>query len=82
MKWCTNDCHDKPMWCGCMNFVNRAEYASNMQKKRDNNNSSSGGAAPPNSRPNISKDFKIALSALMSAEDYASLEEQFFQVKE
>ena len=71
------------MWCGRKNCINRAEYAAAMQKKCDNKDSGNGGATPSDdSRPNVSKEFKIALAALTSAEDYASLEEQFFQLKE
>ena len=82
MKWCSNDCHDKPMWCGRKTCVNRADYASIMQKKRDGGTSSGAISTPSTSRPSISKDFKIALAAYTSAEDYASLEEQFFHLKE
>ena len=83
MKWCRNDCHNRPTWCGRKNYINRAYYATAMQKKRDNKDSGNSSATPSdNSRPNVSKDFKIALAALTSAEDYASLEEQFFQLKE
>ena len=54
-----------------------------MQKKRDNKDSGSGGTTPSKSnKPYVSKDFKISLAALTSAEDYASLEAQFFQLKE
>ena len=54
-----------------------------MQKKHDNKDSGNGGATPSdNFRPNVSKDFKIALAALISAEDYASLEDQIFHLKE
>ena len=69
-KWCTNDCHDKPMWCGRRTCLSNAEYSAKMNK----------GEQP---RSNVvSKDFKIALAALTTAEDYAALEEQFFQVKD
>ena len=30
MKWCNNNCHPKPMWCGRKNCLNRKEYAKNM----------------------------------------------------
>ena len=79
MKWCSNDCHDKPMWCGRKNCINRADYATAMQKKRDNKDSGSGGTSSSNSsNSNVSKEFKIALAAYTSAEDYAALEAQFF----
>ena len=79
MIWCRNYFHNKPMWCGHKNCINRAEYATVMQKKRDHKNSGNSGATPSdNSRPNVSKNFRIVLAALTSAEDYVSLEEQFF----
>ena len=82
MKWCRNNCHNKPMGCGCIHCIDRADYSTAIQKKRDNKNSDNDGATPSNnSRPNISKDFKISLAALTSAKDYASLEEQFVQLK-
>ena len=71
------------MWCGRKNCINRADYATAMQKKRENKDSSNGSTnSSSSSNPNVSKDFKIALAAYTSAEDYAALEEQFFQLKE
>ena len=51
MKWCTNDCHEKPMWCGRSTCLNRADYAARVQKGREeksrdksgNNSSQPGG---------------------------------------
>ena len=70
------------MCCRRKTCINRVDYATAIQKKRDNKNSGNGGATlSDKSRPNISKDFKISLAALTSAKDYASLEEQFVQLK-
>lgn len=81
MKWCTNDCHDKAMWCGRRTCTNRADYAAAMQKKRDKGASNSTTSTTAR-KSSYSKDFKIAVAALTSAEDFASLEEQFFDSKE
>lgn len=78
MKWYSNECHDNPMWCGRKNYVNKATFAVTMYKKRDNKDTRNDGAAPSNSKPNISNEFKIALAARTSIDDYISLEEWFF----
>ena len=72
------------MWCSRKNCVNKSDYVSAMQKKRYNKDTSSGGnpSSNGNPKPAYSKDFKIALAALTSAEYFASLEDQFFQPKE
>ena len=76
MTWCTNDCHDKPMWCGRPNCLNRSDYAANMKKQREGN---SGGEAKPGkpSGGKFSEDFKIALAAMIPSADFESLENQF-----
>mmetsp|Transcript_6488 Transcript_6488/g.9409 ORF Transcript_6488/g.9409 Transcript_6488/m.9409 type:complete len:137 (-) Transcript_6488:42-452(-) len=68
MRWCTNDCHPKPMWCGRSIFLNKAEYAaSNGGKPKDKKE------VEPFKKPPISDDFKIALPAMTSSEDYETL---------
>ena len=80
MRWCSNDCHPRPMWCGRKNCLNKAEYASKMQEarssedKKDNGKSQITENKPMNK---VSNDFKIALAAMCSNEDYALLEKQF-----
>ena len=75
MKWCSNDCHPKPMWCGRMNCLNKADFAKKMEEKKagdgENNSSTSNGSMP--------KDFKIALAAMTSPEDFKFLESKFLQ---
>ena len=82
IKWCSNDYHDKPMWYGRRLCTNRADYAEAMQKTRDQKETSNDGTASSDKKPSFSKDFKNSLAVLTSAEDYASLEDQFFQLKE
>ena len=82
MKWCSNDCYDKPMWCGHRVCTSKADYAEAMQKKRDQKGTSNGDGTSSDKNPNFSKYFIISLAALTSAEDYASLEYQLFQSKE
>ena len=81
MKWCSNNCHDKPMWCGYKTCVNRADYATRMQKKRDDKGITDNRSSSTD-KSNISKGFKIALAAITSAKDYVSLEDQFFHLKD
>ena len=76
MKWCKNDCHDKPMWCGCKTCLNKAEYAKKMQEKGDGANSSSDSSSGSSSTK-VSEDFKIALQAMTSSDDFKMLEKQF-----
>ena len=76
MRWCTNDCHRKPMWCGRANCLNRAEYAEQRRKKEKTDDKKNAESSK------VTEDFKIALAALTTQEDYALLESQFFQVKE
>ena len=35
MNWCTNDCHKKPMWCGCKKCLNREDYSKAWKEKKD-----------------------------------------------
>ena len=30
MRWCSNDCHPQPMWCGRKNCMNKVEFAKKM----------------------------------------------------
>ena len=62
MNWCSNDCHDKPMWCGRRNCLNRADYSKEWQKKTQGKSASGYG-------PKSSAEFKIALAAITSTED-------------
>ena len=76
MKWCTNDCHkDGPMWCGRKNCLNQADFAKTMTDKRNRE----GNSRKPGPEMGASEDFKIALAAMVSADDYATLKEQFLK---
>ena len=81
MKWCENDCHPKPMWCGRRNCLNRANFQKHMDERRaQKGKSSESGGSSQNmaQQPDVSKDFRIALAAMTSAEDFDQLEKQFF----
>ena len=77
MRWCLNNCHPKPMWCGRQNCLNREDYAAKFGKKGkqgDNNvkQNETRKLAP------VSEDFKIALAAMTSNQDFETLKNQFF----
>ena len=80
MNWCDKDCHQQPMWYGRKNSLSKAEYAAAMIKKRNGKGRSE--ATQETGKKCISKDFRIALAALTTPEDFASLEKQFFSGKE
>ena len=75
MKWCKNDCHERPMWCGRKNCMNRSEYSAAWKKKNESKESE-------NTYEGSSSEFKIALAAMTSPEDFAALQEQFDQLKD
>ena len=83
MKWCTNDCHDKPMWCGRKNCINKTDFASMMKsKKEDKEGSGNKNDGATQLDKDFSKDFKIALAAMTSEDDFETLREQFMSVKD
>ena len=74
MTWCTNDCHPKPMWCERRNCLSKAEFAAKMQSQRE------GGSTRDSNRDTkkqnevkVNEEFKMALAALTSPEDFALL---------
>ena len=69
--WCTKDCHPKPMWCGRPNCRSKDEFKKFMAAKRNNKKEEDG----------LSSDFKVALAAVCSEEDYKYLESQFLSKK-
>ena len=71
-KWCKNDCHRRPMWCNCPNCMNRADYKKHMESKEKNENKEDG------SKTSFSDDFRVALAAITTPDDYKALENQFF----
>ena len=74
MKWCTNDCHPRPMWCGRKNCLNRAEYTAKYGARNKEDSTKE----ERNKKQPMSKDFKIAMAAMTTKEDYESLKGQFF----
>ena len=39
--WFSNNCHDKPMWCGRKNCLNRSDYSAAWKKKKGGNDEGS-----------------------------------------
>ena len=74
MKWCSKDCHEKPMWCGRRNCLDRADFTDAWKKKKAAVDSSTGSDS--------NSDFKIALAAMTSPEDFAALQDQFESLKD
>ena len=70
-KWCENDCHAKPMWCPRPNCMSREAYKEHMQSEKETAGKNATG------KFNATKDFKVALLALISNEEYKALEGQF-----
>ena len=77
MKWCTKDCHDKPMWCSKKNCLGQAEYAEAMKKRKETTRD----GTSSEKKNGFAEDFKIALAAVTSAEDYQTLTDQFMGSK-
>ena len=60
------------MWCGRPNFLSREKFTAKKKTEREGKTSEGS---------ELSNDFKIALAAVTSDEDYKSLEEQFLRKK-
>ena len=55
MKWCMNDCHEQPMWCGRKNCLGKAEFAKAMQKRKESKQS----AVLSGKKKDFAEDFKL-----------------------
>lgn len=75
MNWCMNDCHEKAMWCGWKNYLNKEGFTANAKHKRRDSEEADGDTH------NVTKEFKITLTAMTSPTDYKMLKEHFL-VKE
>eukprot|EP00957_Ditylum_brightwellii_P123592 9422549-Ditylum_brightwellii.AAC.2 len=71
-KWCTNNCHTKPMWCVCNPCYNRADFKKKMKEKKEEKESK---GVEKKYQP--SNNFKIAQSLMLSDKDFKMLEAQF-----
>ena len=83
MRWRHNDCHPQPMWCGRKNCLNKAEFAKKMQESQTKGGKAEYTGEGKSEGGKLSKpsnEFKIALAAMCSEEDYKTLEQQFFSV--
>ena len=76
MKWCSSDCHRKPQWCGRRNCLNNADYEEAVKKRKEKR------STKDTTTIHNPKDFRMALAALTTKEDFDPLEKQFFSVKE
>eukprot|EP00957_Ditylum_brightwellii_P078950 6003305-Ditylum_brightwellii.AAC.1 len=68
LKWCTYDCHARPMWCSQSNCLPCKE----CQKKREEE-----GKGGTGNELKKRGGFKVALLALLSNDNFKSIEEQF-----
>ena len=81
MNWCSKDYHPRPMWCGRRQYMSKLEYAKTMTIKQiDRGNAEC--AKERKAKQKVSSDFRIALAALTTPEDFALLEAQFFSGKD
>ena len=64
------------MWCGRKNCLNRSDFAKEWDKKKKEK------GAEGNSNGKASSEFKIALAAITSPEDFKALQEQFGSIKD
>ena len=71
-KFCKNNCHKQPMWCARPNCLTREAFAEKKNSEREDKSSEVGG---------LSKDFRVDLAAVISDEDYKTLEAQFLSKK-
>ena len=81
MRWCTNDYHPQPMWYGRKTCLNKAEFTRKMeesQKKGWKFEPSQEGKTGKSTDYKPTSEFKIALAAMCSEDDYELLEKQFF----
>jgi len=69
--WCDNDCHrQRPMWCGRPNCLNKADFRAKKKSEEDGQKVETGSNAGK-------ADFKIALAAMMSPDDFETVQKQF-----
>ena len=77
-KWCTKDCHPCPMWCGRTVCYSKEEFKKTdkyrkrqerLARKREQNKQKEEVQKMP--------DFKVALSALMTPENFKIFESQY-----
>ena len=66
------------MWCGHKNWMNRADYSATWKKRNESKETDS----TKDEVKNTSSEFKIALAAITSPEDFAPLKEQFDSLKD
>ena len=78
--WCNKDVHSAPCWCPrkhCRSKADLKEYLKDRSSSKENNSGNAGSGVQENVKEN--DDFKIALAAMVSAENFKLLEEQFLK---
>eukprot|EP00957_Ditylum_brightwellii_P153193 11660274-Ditylum_brightwellii.AAC.1 len=68
LKWYTSNCHARPMWCSQRNCQPHKEY----QKKREEE-----GKGGTGNELKKTDNFKVALLALLSDNNFKFIKEQF-----
>ena len=80
MKCCVHDYHDKPMWYGRGDCLNKVDFAEAMKNKREGCDKN---RDYPHNKKNLqwnkndqfTKDFKITLTTMTSPNDFKDLTE-------
>eukprot|EP00957_Ditylum_brightwellii_P194404 14805610-Ditylum_brightwellii.AAC.1 len=72
LYWCSKDCHPHSMWCPRQNCIDRVDYKKRMEGTK---------SAGRGNKFKASKDFRVALSALVLDDKYCILEEQFLKIR-
>ena len=69
-KFCKNNFHKQPIWCARPYFLSKEAFVDKKKVEKEYKSLEFGG---------LSNDFKIALVAIISNEDYKVLETKFYQ---
>ena len=77
-KWCNKDCHPCEQWCDRPVCRNRAEYKKYIEEQKKIRSADEETIKTSNTS-GFTNDFKVALAAITSADDYKTLESQFFR---
>eukprot|EP00957_Ditylum_brightwellii_P088563 6745514-Ditylum_brightwellii.AAC.1 len=68
-NWREKDCRVKPMWCAQNPCYSRAEFGKQMEEKKK--------SLKAVGKVKASDDFKVALSAMLTKDEYKAIESQF-----
>lgn len=82
MKWCLKDCHDKLMWYDRKNCMDHSDYHEAQKKRNSDKISGTKDKATEAKVEANSSEFKVALAAMTSPEDFAALQEKLSLLKD